>query len=139
MQVKRILHNTGFVCTCVYARKRQRKAVMVFAVESINKADNPSLCPQLKEGHCAILAKVMEIHFNLNGPSEQEESWMCRPHVCTYQRMTIHMCTHTYRLCRDALLYTVCIGSILTLLESYKWYFWNSWPPFCFSTNFNII
>lgn len=46
---------------------------MVFAVESINKAGNPSLCPQLKEGHCPILTKVTEVHFNLNGPSEQEE------------------------------------------------------------------
>ncbi len=46
----------------------------MFAVVSIYKADNPALCPQLKEGHCPILANVMEVHFNLNGPSEQEES-----------------------------------------------------------------
>lgn len=74
MQVKRILHNTDFVCICVYAREKQRKAVIVFAFASINKADNPALCPPLKEGHCPILANVMEVHFNLNGPSEQEES-----------------------------------------------------------------
>jgi len=72
--VKRILHNTDFVCKSVYAREKQRKAVIVFALASINKADNPALCPPLKEGHCPILTNVMEVHFNLNGPSEQEES-----------------------------------------------------------------
>lgn len=55
-------------------RERDRKAVIMFAVVFIYKADNPALCPQLKEGHCPILTNVMEVHFNLNGPSEQEES-----------------------------------------------------------------
>lgn len=55
-------------------REIDRKAVIMFAVVSIYKADNPALCPQLKEGHCPILANVMEVHFNVNGPSEQEES-----------------------------------------------------------------
>lgn len=46
----------------------------MFAVVSIYKADNPALCPQLKEGRYPILTNVMEVNFNLNGLSEQEES-----------------------------------------------------------------
>ncbi len=73
VQVKRIPPNTCFVC--IYEREREReRAVIMFAVVSIYKADNPALCPQLKEGHCPILTNVMEVNFNLNGPSEQEES-----------------------------------------------------------------
>lgn len=62
------------LCVCMCMRARDRKAVIMFAVGSIYKAENPALCPQLKEGHCPILANVMEVHFNLKGLSEQEES-----------------------------------------------------------------